>query len=94
MVDSDRVEKLVAQILEETRTLRQETLAFRQETRETIAALDEKFTAEFKFVKLAIMEHSREIKDLRGDVRRVEAKLDSVVAEHGARIDKLEGAAE
>lgn len=114
-VDPDRIEKLVTQVLEETRDFRQdtseklatlrrdvdkvlgETRAFRQETNEKFAAIDEKLAAvdeslatlrrDMGLVQTAVL-------DVAKDLKRVEAKLDKTIADHGARLDKLEGAAE
>ena len=90
VVGSDHVEKLVVQVLEETRAFRREVLDELRTVKGDLALVK----GDLALVKLAVTEHSREIKDLRGDMRRIEVKLDTAVAEHGARIDKLEGAAE
>jgi chromosome segregation ATPase len=110
-VDPDRVERLMIQVLEETR-------AFRQEMNDKFAGVNDKFVevndkfagVNDKFVevneKLVMAAQERQalrrdldlvqaaVLEISKDVRRVEAKLDETIANHGARLDKLEGAAE
>ncbi len=81
-MDPDRLESLVARVLEETR-------AFRQEANEKFAAADKKIEGlrrDMKLVQTAVL-------DVAQDVKRVEAKLDKTIAEHGERLDNLEGTA-
>ncbi len=93
-VHPDRLEKLVTQVLEETR-------AFRQETKEEITSLRREMKENFASVRrdigllqTATLENATGLKEVRDDVKRVEGKLDTPISDHGARLDKLEGAAE
>ncbi len=103
-MDAHRVEKLVAQVLDETRAFRQETNEKLANVKEDLANVKEDLAnvkedlanvkRDLGLVKLAVTEHSREIAELRDGQQRIEAKLDSALADQEARIIKLEGAAE
>ncbi len=61
-MDADRVERLVSQVLEEARALRQETLAFRQEALENFAAAAQERQAprrDVGLVQTAVLEVDR-----------------------------------
>lgn len=105
-MDLDRIERLVTQVLEETRAFRQEVLGKFASVDDRFAAIDDKFAAiDDKFAAI-----DDKFADVRRDiglvqiavletaqrVTRVETKLDrmSVVQEsHGARLDALEASA-
>lgn len=110
-LDPERLEKLVAQVLEETRAFRQEfnekIIDFRQEVDARFAQVDARFAQvdarfaevdeklgelrrDLGFVQAAVLETASGLREVAKDVKRVETKLDA----QGARIDKLEGAAE
>lgn len=117
LVNPDRVEALVTQVLEETRAFRQETIAFRQETMDRFERIDRRFERvdrrfdgidrrfdgvdqRFEGVDQKIDGLRRDVTlvqtavlDVARDVKRLETKLDPKIAEHGARLDKLEGSA-
>lgn len=90
-MDPDRLERLMLQVLDETRSLRHETNEFRQETNERFSRVERDLSGlkvEMGQVKDAIRTHSKEL-------QRIETKLDTALAAHGARLDRLEqGAAE
>ncbi len=89
-MDADRIERLVSQVLEETRAFRQETLDKFAEVNEQLAVAAQERHAlrrDVGLVQTAVLEVAK-------DLRRVEAKLDATIKDHGARLDKLEGAAE
>jgi hypothetical protein len=107
-VNTDRVEALVIQVLEETR-------GFRQEVNERFAKVDERFAAidgrlagvdgRFAAMEKEMREGFAEVRrdirllqtavlDVTRDVRRVETKLDTAVEQLDGRLRRLEGAAE
>jgi hypothetical protein len=86
-VDPDRLENLVTQVLEEARDFRQEVRDKLARVDERFARVEERFDRDIKLLQNAVLETNERVK-------RVEAKLDRTVLDHGARLDKLEGAAE
>lgn len=89
-MDADRLERLVGQVLEETR-------AFRQEVNEKFAEVNEKFaiaTQERQALRRDLGLVQSAVLDVSRDLRRVETKFDALLANHEERLQKLEGAAE
>lgn len=94
----------MTQVLEETRALRQETHEKFAEVNGKFGEVNGKFDEVNEKLATAAQERQALRRDVvlvqtavlevAKDLKRVEAKLDETIASHGARLDKLEGAAE
>lgn len=102
-MNPDRIENLVTQVLEETRAFRQETNARFDAVDARFDAVDARFDGldqtvagvrrDLTLVQTAVLDLAKDLKRVEQRVERVEGKLDQTIAEHGARLDKLERSA-